>query len=171
MKYLDDTLRELFLNIDWFSQCGKPIQEPTTSFDIVRLHSWQDAMEAVSDREWEAVTLDARNNLTKFLFRYHLKKYSSTWNQIAYAANAFCQTDIYPKVEARLENVMKPKRVQMICADVRQTLRGAFHERFYRDLDPPPHIWFYSGLVQFIEAGHYPCGWQLPWPDGRLAVF
>jgi hypothetical protein len=48
-------------------------------------------------------------------------------------------------------------------------LWGAVDEVMLADLDPGLN--FFGSLVPWLRHGHWPCGWQGDWPQGRLILW
>jgi hypothetical protein len=37
--------------------------------------------------------------------------------------------------------------------------------------DANPNLTFFQGLMPWLRAGHWPCGWDGKWPDGKLILW
>lgn len=48
-------------------------------------------------------------------------------------------------------------------------IRGAAHEIMLADLDSD--LRFFQGLMPWFRQGHWPCGWEGSWPEGRLILW
>jgi hypothetical protein len=100
------------------------------------------------------------------LFDQFPADYSARWNRIAHTVNDWFPSVIAPVIRERLTDVPES---EIVIQDVLRSIRGAFMEHEYQNCNPP--VRFYTSLLELFETGRYPCGWQLPWPDGKLVVF
>ena len=66
--------------IDWFSQCGHPISLDLTS-EVTQVKTWAQAIKSSKKLVWENTELEARNQLTLFLFHNYRDQYQK-WNDI-----------------------------------------------------------------------------------------
>lgn len=48
-------------------------------------------------------------------------------------------------------------------------LWGAAHEVLLVDVEP--NLNFFSSMIPWFRAGHWPCGWAGHWPDGKLILW
>jgi hypothetical protein len=46
---------------------------------------------------------------------------------------------------------------------------GAAREIMLADIDP--HLNFFQSMMPWLRAGHWPCGWEGHWPEGRLVLW
>jgi len=48
-------------------------------------------------------------------------------------------------------------------------LLGAANEIMVADVDP--NLTFFQSLMPWLRAGHWPCGWEGVWPEGKLILW
>jgi len=186
---LDAELLSRIENIDWFSQCGLPFEDAASFFappseagisqqsssvritvtsdtPVVPVWTWEQALKCCTDEQWDAVTLWFSNELSSYLFHHCLADYSARWNRIARTVNDWFPVAVAPKIHERLGEQQESNSV---VQDILRTVRGAVMEQEYRSCGHS--VTFFTSLLALLEAGHYPCGWQLTFPDGRMIVF
>jgi hypothetical protein len=163
MLEIDKLCQELN-GVDWFSQCGKAI-EFETSFQVLPVRDWGEAIERCSDQSWEDTTLEAQNRLTEFLHKHHKAAYQH-WNTIAIDAKARIISPLLDRVWRPFAENHGFAKLFLDC--VSWDVLGAIMEHAFGDCAGRPQ--FSLELLQIYRAGHFPCGWS-EWPAGKLHVF
>ena len=99
-----------------------------------------------------------------YLHRFFRDEYQK-WNPIAYHAKEVLEGGAWAKVEAY---VNQHNLESYVGGRVRWDTLNAVMEAAYHEFNPPV---FFLKLLEFYESGHFPCGWEGEFPDGRLLVF
>ena len=147
--------------VEWFSSVGQPVDDPT----VRTLGSWQEAIASCQTDRWNYVTLEAKNIFTKALASDYMDEYRR-WNQLAAELKAVHEPLIERKSSQVIAACQLPKAVHN-C--VRWDILMACMEQEYFELIAPG---FFSRLGQLYIEGHFPCGWEGPFPGtGLLLVY
>lgn len=152
------TLKKLE-QVDWFRNVGVKDLELATI-----VSSWQEAMRHCESLEWENLRLDAANTLGIRVRRVSVERYNA-WNE--YAA------EIRPVIEPLIDDksrhvVIRNGLPRKFTNAVRWDIGHLCMECEYADIVPPA---FFTGLAYWYVAGHFPCGWEGDYPEGRIIVF
>lgn len=151
-------LREL-KNYPWFSRAGT-----STGRDLDFGLSWDEAIAEASRVEWSNVQLEGKNQLTRNLSHNHRQRFRQ-WNRIVEEVKA-AQEQIFSGIIIPLAREKAlPKSFENT---VRWDLLCICMEVEFADIVPPC---FYNRLDHCYETGHFPCGWEGDYPQGRLLVF
>jgi hypothetical protein len=152
--------------IPWFTRCGQPASL-SVSMPITKVGTWGAALQAWGEPGREAAQLAAANQLTIWLSRNARDRFNREWN------------DLMPRHRARtvtplVEQTLRPYAAAQgldpaFLSAVEWDLLHALMENSF--LDTGHRAFFFLELLTVYEAGHYPCGWNGAWPDGRLVVF
>jgi hypothetical protein len=162
---MDEAFARELEAVDWFTACGQPLAV-SLPFQAAPVSSWAEAIERCSDRSWEDVTLEARNQLTEFLHRRHRDDYRN-WNAITIAAKERVVTPLVDCVWRPFTERHGLGKVLVDC--VSWDVLAAIMEHEYRDCPGRPE--FFLHLLRVYRAGHFPCGWSGEWPAGQLHVW
>lgn len=149
-------------SINWFANCGAKFTTKS-NLDLLQVKNWAEAKLYYENPRWEETTLAARNELTSYLHKKCSGKYND-WNNLTGKAKVFLQEEIIPII-AQFEQQNKLNAVFIDC--VRWDLLGVLMEKSYKECKPPK---FYSLLLSIYIEGHFPCGWDGLWPNGKLVV-
>ena len=111
------------------------------------------------------VGIEARNLLSEKLHYEHCEHYNRTWNRFV----GSIWTAWLPISDATIQPVATthklPSRfVEIVNLDIVM----ACLELEYADLIPPR---YFKDRLDWYLAGHFPCGWDGEFPEGRLIVF
>jgi len=149
------------LNIDWFTNVGQPI--PRDLGDVVPVSSWDQACEKCSDPLWEDVSAEARNDLTTHLNAVCKAEFQG-WNRVIDQIK--CNLE---QPWRRVRQMLDEQGLPMVIADcVEWDTMHAVATEYYSHCNPPP---FFLELLVVYEQGHFPCGWDGAFPNGRLVVY
>ena len=151
--------------IDWFRNCGSPLAVDLTSH-TESVDSWSAAMHECESENWENATLEALNQLTKFLSKHHREKYRN-WNNITREHKEML-------VSALVDEHIRPFQLQndlsvSLVHSVEWNMLAALMELSYIEYNHG--CFFFHELFMVYEAGHCPCGWRGEWPNGSLIVY
>jgi hypothetical protein len=147
----------------WFSQVGsiEGIKHPEK---IVMLTSWQDAIEQCSTIEWENLCLEAQNQYRMRLLERNKDRYLQ-WNDVV----DMLKPTVIPFVQSKIEAVVKQHELPKVFEDtVQWDILGVCMEAEFADVYPPG---FYASQGYWYIKGHFPCGWQGEFPNGKLIVY
>lgn len=161
---IDNTILHRIENIHWLYNCGNPINK-AIFFDFCYAKDWEEAKESYRDSVWENTTLEARNQLSSFLYKRYLTQFSE-WNKISKEARAFVDAKVVPNLTSVKGNFsIDDKFIQLIRWDILH----AIMEHTYTECKNTPI--FYLHLLDIYEQGNIPCGWRGLYPNGELIVF
>jgi len=145
----------------WFERVGQPIQEPA---GVVRVASWDDALSIFRDESGA--------------------RYWALGHLVAPTKAVLAAVDSVPQRKALMsraynlarETVNVHRLVPTVVPEFSVELGDHVHE-FYAYLimeiavqDLTPCTFFREQLAWYF-AGHFPCGWEGVWPEGRHRVF
>ena len=143
----------------WFSRVG--VKDTTAA---VVLPSWQEAIEHCSSLEWENLCLEASNQYCSRLVERSKERFQK-WNEIAAELKATTIPFVRGKIHAIVREHRLPKAFE---EQVQWDILGVCMEAEYADLYPPG---YYASQAYWYVNGHFPCGWEGKFPEGRLIIF
>ncbi len=151
------TLVEL-RSVAWFQNAGKhDVQQ------VAVLASWADAFESISSDQWRDFQHEATNSLTMQLFQTNKLRYNR-WNDVL--------AEIRPVVIDLVREKIAAAGVMVYPKDfpisVEWDIMMLLMEAEYSDVCPPK---CFAALGFYYVRGHFPCGWEGDYPQGRLIVF
>jgi len=159
---LSPTFVQRVVSIPWFSSCGIDFGD---EMDTMFVGSWSDAVESCSSPTWDSVTLEAQNQLTLQLHNKFPNEYQM-WNSWTTSAKKHV---LAPHVEPVIAELSSQHDLPTVVGDcIRWDVLGAAMESVYANCCPPR---FFSRLLDWYEAGRFPCGWTGNWPSGRIIVY
>lgn len=146
-------------HLAWFRNVG---QHDIETMLIVA--SWHEAIESCRSLSWENLQLEAANQYRARLLECS-KEHFKLWNAIV--------TDVKPLVESLVERkiavVVDINKFDKVFVDsVKWDILHLAVETEYADICSPG---FFTILAQCYRSGHFPCGWQGNYPDGRLVIY
>ncbi len=153
-------LLQQFRDLEWFTSVGlKDLR------DVVFISSWQDALKNCETLEWENTAIEAANQLSGQIVSVSMERFR-LWNLIVRDA----KTITVPLVKQKISNVILNNKglSKRFEGCVQWDILHAVMESEYSDLVAPS---FYANLSQCYLRGHFPCGWDGQYPDGKLMVF
>lgn len=144
---------------EWFRSVGRK----DTDAAIV-LSSWEDAIVSCASLEWENLLLEATNQYREKLASRSTERFQG-WNSITKELKAVT----VPLVTRKVEQVVKDNGLPKVFEDtVQWDVLGVAMEAEYADVYPPG---FYASQAYWYTKGHFPCGWQGSFPDGKLIIY
>jgi hypothetical protein len=132
---------------------------------VVAVGSWQQASEECSKIEYNNLCNSARNQLSSAMHVVANEVYNQTWNVNVDEIKAFLKCYIDTNVNS-LE--LPEEIISRIHAAVRWDLMLLGMEAEYSEYVKPA---FFTGLSYWYNKGHFPCGWQGEYPQGKLMVY
>lgn len=144
---------------DWFAAVGVK----DTDAAIV-LSSWDEAIEHCGSLEWENLLLEAANQYRERLLE-RSKERLGKWNEIV--------DEIKPVtvalVRRKISEVCTKHGLPKVFEDtVQWDILHLCMEAEYADVYPAG---FYASQAYWYVKGHFPCGWQGEFPEGKLIVY
>jgi len=144
---------------DWFCAVGRNDTENATI-----LSSWKEAIESCASEEWQDLLLEAKNQYTEKLVRISKERFNQ-WNIIGRELKAVT----IPLVSRKLQPVMDREKLPKIFEDtVNWDILNLAMEAEYADVYPPG---FFTSQGYWYIKGHFPCGWQGSFPEGKLIIY
>jgi hypothetical protein len=152
-------------SISWFAHCGEQLALDLT-MQTEQARAWAQAVESCKAPAWENAQLEAQNQLTLWLHLNDRANYRR-WNEIVVAHKDATVNPLTEKILApfRAEHGLDIAFVHSVQWDI----LGALIENSY--LRSGHRAFFFLELLTVYEAGHFPCGWEGEWPEGKLLVY
>ena len=150
--------------VDWFSGVGTHA-DLRVSFRYIFVQSEVDARRSIEGSEWQAFSIERRNDTTLFLTKRFPSR-DAYWNVFARAAKEFLNSEIDHLMLPKLSHILPGSEIAL--AAVRWDIVSALIEACYWDCKPP---FFFNDLMLVYEAGHLPVGWLGSKESGALLVF
>lgn len=152
------TLQQL-ADADWFSAVGVKDTEAA-----IVLPSWNEAIAHCSSVEWENLCLEAANQLRMRILERDRARYAE-WNEVVDKLKPV----IIPFVQEMIRDVVARHQLPPSFEDtVQWDILHLCLESEYADVFPPA---FYASHAYWYVKGHFPCGWQGTFPDGKLIIY
>ena len=169
MTAIDDFL-ERASRINWFSNSGQSLPSHGP-MEIETARSWKAALDKSGSiaiaNAWE----EGRALITVELGLNHKLEYRK-WNDHVAMGHYQMEETVFAKADAVIDSMPEiaadDECVPFLKGQVRWDMVAAYMEQVYSHLVPPR---FYTLLFEVYEAGHYPCGWNEVWPNGKLWVY
>lgn len=144
---------------DWFASVG--VKDAATA---IVLSSWQEAIEHCSSAEWENLGLEAANQYRTRLLERAQDRYNQ-WNGLV--------TQLKPVTEAlvrrKIEAVVRENSLPKVFEDtVQWDILHVCMEAEYADIFQPG---YYASQAYWYVKGHFPCGWEGVFPNGRIIIY
>jgi hypothetical protein len=144
-----------------FAHVGEP-RPPR--WKAVAITSWKDALNGRRNQHKDNQHLEARNALTMFLSD-HRPGDDRRWNDITSKWKPVVAAIVTPVCE---ELVRRERLPRSPLDDIRWDCLAACMEYEYADVRKPA---FYHRLAGFYLAGHFPCGYDGWYPDGKHEIY
>jgi hypothetical protein len=152
------TLEELE-KADWFSCAG--VHDTTT---VKVLVSWKQAIKSCGSAGWEDLCLEAANQYRERLLERSKKRFNQ-WNKIVNQVKNITTLFVKHKIDTIVRDHGFPSVFE---ATVQWDILHVCMEAEYADVYPPG---FYASQAYWYVKGHFPCGWEGRFPDGRLVIY
>jgi hypothetical protein len=152
------TLQELE-KAEWFSALGLKDAEAA-----IVLSSWEETINCCASDAWQDLLLEAANQYREKVAS-HSKDRFKEWNLIVRELKEVT----VPLVASKIEPVVREHQIPKIFEDtVNWDILHAAMEAEYADVYPPG---FFASQAYWYVQGHFPCGWQGVFPDGKLIIY
>jgi len=130
----------------------------------VVLSSWQEALESSESDEWQNLCLEAANQLRERILERSRERLLQ-WNEIV---DDLKKVTI-PFVRRKIEAVVQTHHLPVCFEDtVQWDILHLCMESEYADVVAPA---FYASQAYWYMKGHFPCGWEGEFPEGKLIIF
>lgn len=163
MELNADVVQSL-LTCDWLKNCGKPPEE----IEGVRCLFITDKAQIEKNFKsikWGNICLEARNDVTFHLFRYHPNVYHKVWNSLVDKV----KEELLPKVVDTISERIALLELPSITLDyVQFDIVNIALVLSYADYCKSP---FYEKMLLIYRAGRLPCGWGGKYPKGTFQVY
>jgi hypothetical protein len=144
---------------EWFRCVG----QKDTEVALV-LSSWKEAIDSCASDEWQDLILEAANQYRERLLSNSKERFSQ-WNKIVQEVKPFTVS----LVARKTEKIIKENQLPKIFEDtVNWDILHVAMEAEYTDVYPPG---FFASNAYWYVHGHFPCGWQGDFPNGKLIVY
>lgn len=144
-------------NVIWFSNVGN-----WNSADVLLVKNWIEAEQYCLSDDCENAQLDARNDFSILASDYEKVK---QWNTVSATLRLLIEPLVLKKTKILNSCVSKPELVRnSIKWDIILCAMALEYQKF---ISFP----YYNTIAQTYLNGHFPCGWDGVWPEGRLIVF
>jgi hypothetical protein len=153
------TLNQL-VNCDLFGRVGDSVEDD----GIVQVATWRDAIKAHESVHWQYWMENERNRLTSELHKTCRERYNVTWNVIVNE----CRDIVSECVREALLRFSVIPGIDSVRINAEWNILGALMEAEYSDVISPG---FFTDVVTWHFAGHYPCGRDDRFPKGRLLIY
>lgn len=154
------TLKEIS-TFPWFSRVGERDANVSTA---ALLGNWYEAISSVESEEWEQTCLDAANGYADQLSKAAPLRFRD-WNDKVEAI----KRTIVPMIRALFSTRPDLQTLPVVVRDsVQWDILHVCLEAEFSDCVPPG---FYASNSYWYRAGHFPCGWQGKFPDGRIIIY
>jgi hypothetical protein len=123
---------EVIKKIDWFANCGKPLQlEPSMVGKIHQISSWKEALSHADTVRWRNIKLDGLNAISGFLDQNHRAEYQ-TWNEKTAELRPLVD-NLFTENPIKLDKKESVKVIQITQQDIRRLLIvSSRRSRFFR---------------------------------------
>jgi hypothetical protein len=143
----------------WFSQVGRR----DSDYPIV-LGSWEEAIESCQSGEWDGLCLEAANQYRMRILERSRERFEA-WNTVIVEL----KRHTVPLVERKTREAVKDERlIKQFIGNVQWDILHLCAEAEYADVFPAG---FYASQAYWYVKGHFPCGWQGVFPEGRLIIY
>jgi hypothetical protein len=144
---------------EWFNCVG--VKDTNAA---VVLSSWEEAVEHCSSVDWENLCLEAANQYRERLLERSKERFVR-WNDIVVEIKRTIEPFVHEKVKA----VMNAHKLPKVFEDtVQWDILHVCMEAEYADVYPPG---FYASQAYWYVKGHFPCGWEGNFPNGKLIIY
>jgi hypothetical protein len=131
---------------------------------VLGVDNWDAARRSYEGWPWRNTVIEASNALRLFLHNRHLNEYCE-WRKIREEVNKSLERIVHPRTtEFSRENALGERFIDCVDWDIGMVLQ----ESGYLKFRAPP--FFTRVILSVYEDGHFPCGWDGNWPDGRLVA-
>ena len=144
---------------NWFSRVGT-----TDTTAAIVLSSWKEATDHCGSNDWQNLCLEAANQLRERILERSKERFLK-WNEIAIEVKKIAE----PFVRRKIEPVVRQYNLPLVFEhSVQWDIIHVCMEAEYADVFPPA---YYASQAYWYTKGHFPCGWEGKFPEGKLIIF
>lgn len=134
-----------------------------TSSAIV-LSSWAEAIASCESPRWQDFYLEAANRYRDRLVGLSPQRFSQ-WNDLVREVKKVS----VPLVQGKIESLMQKEKLPKVFSDcVQWDVLHTCMEAEYADVFPPG---YFASQAYWYMKGHFPCGWEGNFPEGKLVIY
>jgi hypothetical protein len=143
----------------WFHAVG---QQDTKA--AIVLASWEAAVLSCTSAEWENLLLEAANRYRSQLLRFSKPRFVQ-WNEVVVSLKRYTEPFVQRKMHEAIHSFAVPGAIE---SAVQWDVLHVAAEAEFADVCPPG---FYASQAYWYVKGHFPCGWQGAFPEGKVLLF
>lgn len=162
---LDPAMRDRLEEIDWFAQCGRPLQLRISM--PVRQVMEPEALRTSLAPGWVDANMRASEDVEAAVRAFSQRIWAAVWSPLTSAALPYVREQLLPAMRQARE-----RRGLSFPSEPAGTvhLLNAIREDVFNEVALPHRL--FTELLDVYEAGHMPCGWEGGrWPEGTLLVW
>lgn len=144
---------------EWFSAVGREVEGP-----FVCVPSWGEAFRWCGSAYWDGLLLEAANRYSEKVAGASPERFG-TWNSVALEVRKHVLPLVKRKVEPVTLAVNPPAAFERA---VRWDMIHVCMEAEFADVYPPG---FFASQAFWYVEGHFPCGWDGEFPEGKLVLY
>lgn len=148
---------------DWFTNVGtwRGIEDREK---IELVSSWSEAIDHAGSIHWENLRLEAVNQHCQRLLSLSPNRFKQR-NDVVRMVKPTAEKLVREKIDGVVSD---PDQLKALETVVRWDVVNLCLECEYADVYPPG---FYASQAYWYTIGHFPCGWEGDFPEGRLILF
>lgn len=159
MKSLTFSTLDQIDKVEWFTSVGI-----VDSQVVSVVSSWEEAVKNSASVEWENLCLEAVSQYRSRISERAPERLNE-WNNIVKELKEVT----IPLVRRKIRVVVVENELPKSFEDtVQWDILHLAIESEYSDVFPPG---FYASQAYWYSKGHFPCGWDGCFPEGRLVVY
>lgn len=164
-KFAESDIVAKIGSINWFVNCGQPFALDLT-MEAKQVRTWNQALKSCKSPAWDNAVLEAQNQLTLWLHLHQREKYQR-WNE---TVDDHKKKVVNPLTEEKIVPFQIQNSLDIVFVhSVQWNILGALMENSYMKCGHS--AFFFLELLMVFEVGHFPCGWEGDWPQGKLVVY
>ncbi len=144
---------------EWFSAIGRPDTEAARV-----LGSWSEAIKSCASDDWQNLLIEAANRYREQLLAKNRARFK-TWNTVVKSVRPAAIALAERKIAAPMAAHHLPP---VFAHTVKWDMVHFAVESEFADVQPPG---YFASQAYWYLKGHFPCGWDGAFPEGRLVVF
>lgn len=144
---------------EWFSAVGQAVEGP-----FVNVASWEEAFRWCGSEPWDDLMLEAANRYSEQVARASPERFRG-WNDAALEVRSHVLPMVTRKLAPILRGINPPAAFER---SVRWDMIHVCMEAEFADVYPPG---FFASQAYWYVSGHFPCGWEGEFPEGRLVLY
>jgi hypothetical protein len=149
----------LLESVDWFAHVGDAVDAP-----LKQVTSWQAAARSCEKPDWKTALLESSNDITRGLY-INFPDAKHPRNDVVIRIKTFTEPLIAAKTRPFVEADLISKA---ILGTIDWSILHIVLAAHFGDMYLSP---IYTDLADWYVQGHFPCGWEGKYPEGRLIVY